>query len=151
MQVHDPDARSALFIVFSGSNDLADLIGPTIRQGGIMPNTLSALNGIVDGIRQILLAFIAAGAHDILVPNLPDVGQVPLVFSQDPLPGQPAGSKLVATTATALTTLYNTALRSMLEEAEFAGVNIIPFDTFSFLRDVVAHPAAFGLTNVTQG
>jgi phospholipase/lecithinase/hemolysin len=42
---------------------------------------------------------------------------------------------------------YNAALDAMLDE--FPTVNIIRFDVFSLLREVVSKPDAFGFTNVT--
>src|SRR5215471_7511918 len=93
--VHDP---GALFIVFSGSNDIGDLIGLTLMQG--FNATKPASDAAVEAVRQGILAFIAAGARDIVVPNVPDLALDPLVFSRDPLPGQPPGSHLVANTAT---------------------------------------------------
>ncbi|CAG0927982.1 partial Esterase EstA, partial [Planctomycetaceae bacterium] len=140
--VSDPHA---LYVVFSGSNDIADLIGRSLVFG--FESTKPASDQVVQGVKQVIEAFVAAGARDIVVPNLPDLGLVPRVFTRDPLPGMPPGSTLVADTATALVVRYNAALEDMLKG--FAGVNIIRFDTFSFFREVVKNPATYGLTNVT--
>lgn len=141
--ISDPNA---LYIVFSGSNDVADLIGQTIVQGFEATKPIS--DQAVQAIRSVIQAFIVAGARDILVPNLPDLGIVPLVFSRDPLPGQPPGSTLVADTATALAFRFNSSLDEMLDE--FVSVNIIRFDTFSLFRRISSNPAAFGLRNSTE-
>lgn len=140
--VSDPHA---LYVVFSGSNDIADLIGRSLVFG--FESTKPASDQVVLGVKNVIEAYVAAGARDIIVPNVPDLGLVPRVFTRDPLPGMPPGSTLVADTATALAVRYNAALDEMLKG--FAGVNIIRFDTFSFFRDVVKNPASNGLTNVT--
>ena len=134
-----------LYVVFSGSNDIADLIGRSLVFG--FDSTKPVSDQAVQGVKKVIEAFVAAGGRDIIVPNLPDLGLVPRVFTRDPLPGMPSGSTLVADTATALTVRYNTALEEMLKG--FTGVNIIRFDTFSFFREVVRNPARYGLTNVT--
>ena len=137
------DDPQALYIVFSGSNDISDLIGRTIVQGFAATKPIS--DQVVQGIRNSIQAYIAAGARDILVPNLPDLGIVPRVFNRNP-----PNSTLVSDTATALVNRYNQSLNQMLDEiANTNAVNIIRFDTFAFLREVVGNPAMFGLTNVT--
>ena len=136
--VHDPNA---LYVVFSGSNDIADLIGATVRFGDAATQASSDL--AVQGIRNVIEAYIAAGAQDILVPNLSDLGLVPQVFNRNP-----PGSHLVSDTATRITIRFNNALDAMLNE--FSNVNIMRFDTFSLLRDVIDNPGAFGLNNATM-
>lgn len=135
--VNDPHA---LYVAFSGSNDIADLIGRSLMFG--FESTRPASDQVVQGVKQVIEAYVAAGARDIIVPNLPDLGLVPRVFSRNPL-----GSTLVSDVATALVVRYNAALDEMLEG--FTGVNIIRFDTFSFFRDVVKNPESYGLANVT--
>lgn len=123
---------TALFVVFSGSNDLADVLSL-----GLNPATTIAAT--IEGIRQAILAFKAAGARTILVPNLPNLGKIPSVTRNGPA---------VATFATALSAQYNAALDAMLDTIE--DVNILRFDTFAFITDVVDNPAAYGFTNATQ-
>ena len=123
---------TALFVVFSGSNDLADVLALRLD-----PATTIAIT--VEGIRDAILAFKSAGARTILVPNAPNLGKVPLVTVRGP--------QAVAF-ATALSLQYNAALEAMLETIE--DVNIVRFDTFAFITDVVDHPAKYGFTNSTQ-
>jgi phospholipase/lecithinase/hemolysin len=74
------------------------------------------------------------------VPNLPNLGVVPIVSVN--------GSEFSAL-ATQLSTQYNIALSDMLLEWEGV-VNIIPFDTFTFISKVVSEPASFGFLNSTE-
>jgi len=123
---------TALFVVFSGSNDLADVLA-------LQLNPATTIATAVEGIRQAILAFKVAGARTILVPNVPNLGKVPLVTRRGP-----AASAF----ATALSAQYNAALDAMLNTIE--DVNIVRFDTFAFITDVVDNPAAYGFINSTQ-
>ena len=46
---------------------------------------------------------------------------------------------------------FNAALHAKLNDDKFRNMNIISFDTFSFVDQVHDRLADFGLTNVTQG
>lgn len=136
----------ALYVVFSGSDDVTDLIGAVLTQG---PTVVApVIEEVVVGISRVIEAFIAAGARDILVPLVPDLGLVPRVIEQDPLPGFPSDSKLVAQTATALTAQLNTAIVATLKN--YSQANIVVFDTFTMLQKVIAAPANYGFENVNE-
>lgn len=126
--------RHALFVVFSGSNDVSDILRRRLNPATVIPNAVA-------GIRSVIEAFKAAGAETVLVPNLPDLGVVPRITQLE------ASNPGISALATALTRQYNLALDNMLS-AE-SGIRIIRFDTFSFLDDVVAHPGNYGLLNAT--
>lgn len=123
---------TALYVVFSGSNDVGDILALRLDPATTIANT-------VEGIRNVLLAFKAAGARTILVPNISNLGLVPSVTRFGPQ---------VAAFATSLSKQFNAALDDMLDSV--TGVNIIRFDTFAFLTDAVANPAKYGFSNVTQ-
>ena len=142
--VQDP---GALYVVFSGSNDFADLVPMVARCLSVFPEIsefcagrgapAAAINVVLTGIHNAIATFVAAGAQEIMVPNVPNLGVVP---------GFAAFGLQVAGLATQLTAQYNQALEVMLDN--WAGtVNIIPLDTFSLLTAVVSDPAAFGFTN----
>ncbi len=133
--VYDPNG---LYIVWSGANDLGDLIPMAIGDAlHGTDNVAAPLNNVVQGIQSVINDFITAGAQHILVPNIPDLGLVPLVFSGNP--------PIVATTATSLTSRFNKLLDTMLDT--FTGVNISRVDTFNMLQQVVANPSTYGFTN----
>lgn len=131
--IFDPNA---LYVVFSGSNDIADLLS------GRAPSASPAavINGAVQGIVDAILAFKTAGARYILVPDIPDLGVVPVVTVNGPRAS--AGG-------TALSGQFNSVLHATL--SAISGVKIIGFDTFNFVREIRNRPADFGFTNVTQG
>lgn len=126
--VSDPNA---LYIVFSGSNDIGDIVGLGLNPAGVMTTLLSGIDGAIT-------AFRLAGAQTILIPNVPDLGLEPAF----------AGNPAAAAAATALSRQYDAMLSAQL--AAITGVNIIGFDTFDWSRAVVNNPAAFGFSNVTS-
>ncbi|HJR74644.1 MAG TPA: autotransporter domain-containing protein [Luteimonas sp.] len=119
----------ALYTVWGGANDLFTVAGgappvPTI------PNAVASEVGVAAALQS-------AGARYILVPNVPDLGQTPQFRAGGPAQ-QAAGTQLATT--------YNNALYAGLASA---GVRFIPLDTFTLIREVVANPTPFGITNVT--
>jgi phospholipase/lecithinase/hemolysin len=70
-----------------------------------------------------------------------DLGAIPFGLGS----GNPAG-------LTALSAGFNIALGLAVDSLElaFPGLNIVEFDTFSFVDAAIANPAAFGFTNVTD-
>lgn len=120
---------NALFTVWGGANDLFAI-------GAGAP--LSTLGTAVAGQIGIVNSLTAAGARYILVPTLPDMGLTPAARAQGPA-GQAQFTQLSST--------YNTALFNGLASAN---LRVIPLDTFNLLREVVANPAPFGITNLTS-
>lgn len=125
---------SALVTVFIGGND--------VRTAAHQGNTAYLTDGIraeLAGIAQL----IAAGAKNLLVVNVPDVGVIPefTTFS-------PAGQ---AATATADSIIYNTGIANgvaTLAAASSAGIKL--FDLFGYNNSLVANAASLGITNTTQ-
>lgn len=121
---------SALYTVWGGANDLFAVQANPAQASAIIGGAVSAQIGMIGALTQ-------AGAQYILVPNLPDLGLTP---------DARAGGAVGMAQGTALTTSYNNALFAGITAAN---LRVIPLDTFHFLQEVVASPAAFGLTNVT--
>jgi outer membrane lipase/esterase len=125
--INDPNG---LYIVFSGSNDVGDILSLGLDPASVFSNLLN-------GIQSSIETFKSAGAHTILIPNVPDLGLTPEALSGG-----------TSQAATALSAQYNAMLHALL--AAETGVDVIEFDTFGWLQNVVANPAAFGLTNVSS-
>ncbi|GIX39260.1 MAG: lipase/esterase [Silanimonas sp.] len=130
---------NALYTVWMGANDLFG----DIPVWAANPATASA-NAQVGGIPvatavvQQVARLQAAGARNIVVLNLPDLGVTPQ-FSSGPL----AAAGPLATLATVS---FNGALSQGLAQL---GTGIIPINVFGLVNEVRANPAAFGFTNVT--
>jgi outer membrane lipase/esterase len=143
---------NALYTVLGGANDIfaATTAYQTAYVGALMgggtPTQAAAagdaaahaiIGPAVAGQVGLIGAMTQAGARYILVPTIPDVGLTPSAAAGG-APGKALG--------TALSSGYNNALYAGLATA---GLHVIPVDTYHFLQEVVANPAAFGLTNVT--
>lgn len=135
---------NALYSVWGGANDLFYATGvfqATLGGGGSQAQALAAAQAVVGSAATAQVGLIGAmthaGAQYILVPTVPDLGATPSYITQGAA-AQGLG--------TMLTEGYNNAVFGGLASA---GLKVIPLDTFHFLREVIANPAAFGLTNVT--
>lgn len=119
---------NALYTVWGGANDIFAIAAgaPTTT----LATAVTAHVGIVNSLT-------AAGARYILVPTLPDMGLTPAARAQ----GATAQAQLSALSGT-----YNTNLFNGLAAA---GLRVIPLDTYNLLREVVASPSTYGITNVT--
>ncbi|WP_198651737.1 autotransporter domain-containing protein [Salinicola sp. RZ23] len=119
----------ALYAVWGGANDLFAVAGGADAQ--------STITTAVTGTAGLLATLEGAGARHVLLFNIPDFGLTPR-FNGDPATS--AG-------ATALAQQYNSALYAAVAAS---GAQVIPVDTFGLLQEVVAEPAAYGFTNVTD-
>ncbi|RDS78984.1 autotransporter domain-containing protein [Dyella monticola] len=86
---------------------------------------------------KLLGALQAAGAKNIVVFNLPNIGLTPEAAAE----GASAAQSL-----TLLSVVYNGQLNSGLGQL---GKGIIPVNAFAVLSQVIANPGAYGFTNVT--
>jgi phospholipase/lecithinase/hemolysin len=131
----------ALYVVFVGGNDVRDALAALARDP-TFATSLGILNAALTAIRDNLLTLRAAGASSFFVVNAPDVGLAPAVRLLGPA-AQGA--------ATFLAAQFNAGLEAILQGLESgSGLNIVRFDVFRALNEIVAAPGAFGLTNVTQ-
>jgi len=126
---------SALVTVFIGGNDVR-----TAAHQGSTAYLTDGISAELAGITKLL----AAGAKNLLVVNVPDVGVIP-EFTQF----SPAGQ---AATATKDSIAYNASLASGVATiaAANAGTNIKLFDLFSFNNAYIANAASVGITNTTD-
>lgn len=131
----------ALYIVFAGGNDLRDALQAlAVDTSGA--TSAAIVQAALFSIRDNLLTLHAAGARRFLVPNAPDIGLTPAVRLLGP------GAQGAATFFAAQ---FNGGLEAILRGVESGlGVEIVRVDVFRMLNEVVATPAAFGLTDVTD-
>ncbi|MBF2005152.1 MAG: autotransporter domain-containing protein [Chlorogloeopsis fritschii C42_A2020_084] len=121
----------ALFILWAGANDY--LIKPTEQRA---TDTQVVVNNLSNAVRTL----INKGARNIIVPNLPDLGKTPQERSQD-----------TASSITTLTNSHNNNLNLALQQiAKNRNVNIIPLDVNALFNEILAEPAKYGYTNVTD-
>jgi len=130
---------SALFVVWSGSNDIGDVL----KLGAVDPAAATArLTEAIGDIAFVLGGLVASGAEYLLVPNVPDLGLVP----------ETRGNPAVSAAATSLSRLYDAALADILDTLNVLDpdISVYRFDSFGFLHDVNRSPEDFGFKNVTN-
>jgi phospholipase/lecithinase/hemolysin len=119
--VADPNA---LYTIWTGGNDINAVVGGA-------PFTDLADAGLA--VATIADDLLSAGAQNILVVNVPNLGLTP---GAD---GNEGGAEF-------LSVVFNDNLALGL--ANLGSANITFLDSFSLLQTIVDNPAAFGLTNV---
>lgn len=128
---------NALYLFWGGANDVfyqSGAVGVGLPVTNAVTATVTAAADAVTQIKRLQ----AAGARNLVVLALPDMGINPFATSQGV-----AGAALL----TSLSGGYNTALKQGLAAA---GVNNIAyFDPRGLFADVTARPAAYGITNTT--
>ncbi|MGK7886847.1 MAG: PEP-CTERM sorting domain-containing protein [Crocosphaera sp.] len=129
-----------LYVVWGGNNDVRD--AAVIKQGGDDIGATATLTQAVTDIVTIIGGLKNAGAVNILVPNVSNLGVTPEATR---------GTPGLDTASTAVTLEYNTllsgALTSFRNDPTF---NLIEIDAFAYFSSVFASPGDFGLTNVTD-
>ncbi len=131
----------ALFVVWSGSNDIADAV---VLAGSSGPAAAEARKqAALDDLEGVLGGLVAAGAEYLLVPNLPDLGLFPEVH------GDPQASAL----ATSLSAAYNAALGGIFSSlfSINSDLSLYTFDSFGLFQQLAASPGSYGFTDVTTG
>ncbi|MEK6698423.1 MAG: SGNH/GDSL hydrolase family protein [Nitrospirota bacterium] len=134
----------ALYVVEIGANDIRDALEALAAGadgGAVIADALTAVGNNIG-------ALYAAGARKFLVWNAPDIRLTPAIRILEtitPGAGQAAGFLTQAFNS-------NSGLGAVLAglEAGLPGIEIVPFDVYRKLNDVVADPATFGLHEVEE-
>ena len=115
----------ALYVVWAGANDYL--------QGG------NNANIPVENVARAIASLAGVGAKNILLANLPDLGQLPATRTS-------ANSASL----TALTQAHNQGLRRTVKvlSQQHSDLKIATLDANGLYRDAIANPAKYGLTNV---
>lgn len=127
---------NALYVIAGGGNDARAVA--TAIAGGADPisTTINGATTYAATTAGMVASLQAAGANNIIVWNVPNLGLTPAAGSGVG-PGAAAGTSIAAT--------FNSFL-----EGALAGSGVTIFDTFSRITQFVATPAAFGFSNVTE-
>lgn len=116
----------ALYFVWGGANDFLTADDPAVA---------------AQNIASYVGLLAAAGATRFFVPNIPDLSVTPFVRSVG-----------METEAQAFSVGFNGALALQLAGVSvmFPAIDIVQFDTFSFLNSVIQNPGGYGLGNVAD-
>ena len=134
-----PSSANALFVMLVGGNDYNEAIVNSPVQP-ISPEALS--DQVTDNIIQEINNLIALGAERLLVANLPDLGQQPLVQQLNQL--NPDSASILTTLSTRHNQLLDQKLTAL---SEVSGAKIIRLDLSELFKEVTANPGRFGFTN----
>ena len=129
----------ALYVIHIGGDDLRDAL-VALQTDPTFATSFAILDEALDALQANIVALASAGAHTFLVPNAPDLSLIPEVRLAGPA-AQTAGQFLAVQ--------FNIALEALLGGLEASsGVKIFRLDIFDLIHEIVAAPAAFGLTEV---
>lgn len=140
---HSTADPNALYTIWFGSNDLDDMLA------NAPPSEYAADLGIIAGnIDAAINGLAGLGAKNFLVVNVPDLGITPAALTAGPAAS--AG-------ATAVSALFDSVLAdgagpipSLPSLAAGDSINISLLNSFALVDAIVADPAVYGFTNVTQ-
>ena len=129
----------ALYVIHIGGDDLRDAL-VALQTDPTFFTSFAILKAARDALQANIVALASAGAHTFLVPNAPDLSLIPEVRLAG-LAAQAAGQVLAAQ--------FNILLEALLGGLEASsGVKIFRLAIFDLINEIVAAPAAFGLTEV---
>ncbi len=128
-----PDPATTLFTLWIGGNDVFAHVeeDDPVTPAQVATNISTAITNLYN-----------AGGRSFLVPNLPPIGQSP-DYLNDPIKGPKASA--FASGVNSQLDLSLDALSGIL-----TGIQIIKLDINQIFLDVIANPAAYGLSNVTE-
>jgi phospholipase/lecithinase/hemolysin len=130
----------ALYTVWIGANDLYEnfyALGAG-RSADLAASADAAARNAAEFVREI----VGAGARNILLVTVPDIGLSPIITQTYPA---------YVDAASALARSYNSELVGLVSEiAAQNSVNLDVFDTYSLLQRAVLDPGQFGLQNATD-
>jgi outer membrane lipase/esterase len=125
--------KNSLAMVWAGGNDVLARVGKS--------NVASVARKAADEVVRAVNSLVSGRVKAALVFNLGNLADIPKYV------GANAATRASATEGTLA---YNTRLASGLSGLRAKGLTIYEVDVFGFLDDVVTHPLAFGITNLTK-
>ncbi len=132
LATHPTINSNTLFVVWGGANDL------------LAATTSTDISNAVKQELGLVQQLIAAGATDILVPNLPPLGLIPRL-NQNATASQ---------AATAAAQAFNQGLAVGLAQLPTANpgktLRLFPLDVYTLFNTIVGPPIASGFKNVTS-
>ncbi|WP_448188209.1 autotransporter domain-containing protein [Azospirillum sp. sgz301742] len=127
---------STLVVVWGGANDYRN-------HARTAPDPAVLVDSAINNLRDSLQLLINAGAREILVPNVPNLGDTPEGREQD------ATAPGTAARINAIIAGHNAALAQTVDRLRRPGVRITLLDVNALFRDVLTAPGRYGFTNTT--
>ncbi|MFO1434778.1 MAG: SGNH/GDSL hydrolase family protein [Candidatus Competibacteraceae bacterium] len=134
---HGNAPTDALYVLAGGGNDARDAF-KTFVEGG---DPTQIISDYVNNMNSLITTLAAANATQIVVWNVPDIGLAPAIAVK--------GSGASAA-ATSLARRMNDGLDAVLDTLQTTlAVDIIRFDTFGLIQNLVDNSIAYGLDGST--
>ena len=131
-------SASALYVVEGGGNDARDIFA-TAAGGGEYESLITAYAG---NVASIITSLANAGAQNILLWNVPDIGKIPAIQAIG------GGAPALATT---LVGAMNSALDAALATLPMPWLDgLHRFDAFAAFNALYANPGAYGFSDVSN-
>ncbi len=126
-----PEAGT-LYVVYGGGNDVLGALSH--------PDAGGMIDAAIASMRSIVSDLAGAGAADILVPNLPDVGMTPAVGEQ---------GRHAVEAAARLSHHFNATLDAILQEFRGRGVRVHHLNVHELAEQVRRDPASAGFVEIS--
>jgi outer membrane lipase/esterase len=139
-------SHNGLYVVWGGANDYFAMSAavqaqPTLTTTQIQGIVAQQVSATVTNLTTDVAALAKAGAHNFVVPMLPNLGGTPSLN----------GSATTAAFGQLVTFTHNNALASSMGQlGQQMHVNVYLVDTASLFTDIQTNPAKYGVTNVSQ-
>lgn len=148
-------AADDLVTVMAGGNDLimndAQYKG-MLALGYTEAQAAEAVKGLMTMAGTELAGYVkdsivGKGAKRVVVVNLPDISNTPRYLNADADAGTPDDDHVSKQLIQDMVVAFNTALATGLANTQ---ANVLQIDAYNVGHDQTAHPAQYGLTNVTE-
>ena len=135
--VDDQADPAALYVIWSGANDLLDILQN--------PDSNSSIADAIAFIENAIRKLSAIGAQHIVVLNQINMSHLPRIVKLDQLvPGKTAE-------AAQLSNQFNSALVMMLDNLETTdNIKTLRLDVFTLFEEIIANPENYSFTNVSE-
>jgi phospholipase/lecithinase/hemolysin len=134
---------SALYTVWSGSNDLLNLLeDPNFAALDAAGTAAADVAQSVANEVAAVQTLIAGGAQNLLVLDVPDLGKTPAIAK--------GAYSANTSAASSLSTSFDQALASALQGLDTGTAHVSLEDTYSLIDNAVQNPASYGLTDVSD-
>ncbi|MFW6358312.1 MAG: autotransporter domain-containing protein [Chroococcales cyanobacterium] len=123
---------NSLFVVWAGANDYVE----TATSATFSRTPTEVVNNLGAAVTRLN----NEGANTLIVPNLPNLGATPLALNT-------GTSEILSSLTEEHNTLLNQQLQNLSQNED---LQIIPLDVNAIFNEILANPANFGFTNVTD-
>ena len=128
---------SALYTFSIGANDLFAILGSTTDFSQQEAAALAAAQVVAAEAGDLA----AAGAKDLVLFDVPDLGLTPQITSLGPA---------ASADASALSAYFDQQVLKYLAPVEAAGLTVFDLNTYALIDEAVQDPGALGFSNVTD-